>query len=207
MNILILVLSSFQPPYDQLFQAQKETWDSICVESIETRYYTASSMEEMPWALKTMLDEVSQRDWTYIFRTNSSSYVDKKMLCTFAETLPKTGCYCGLDGGGFASGSGMFLSRDVVDILRNEIQEEKIEGLVEDEFYGRVFRQHGIGVTPGAKRYDFYYEEFVKQFYHQSQDHPKDHYHFRCKSDTFDRMKDVQAMKLIHRFKTEGVLW
>lgn len=197
MKILILVLSCREPPYGKLYEAQQRTWDSLHVEGVVTRYYFPLSMDTMLLSLKVALDTAWDEPWDSIFRTNSSSYVNKAMLQKFASALPKIGCYCGVDGGGFASGSGMLLSRDVVDVLRQRIT-EKVYDHVEDEEIGLMLKEHGIDVTPGAKRYDFYFEDFQKRFYGRYLSDFRNHYHVRCKSDTEDRMKDVEAMEIVH---------
>ena len=66
----------------------------------------------MHWKFLLTLREVINEEWDYIFRTNTSSYVSKNRLIEFSKNLPKEKCYCGIDGGGFASGAGFFLSKD-----------------------------------------------------------------------------------------------
>jgi len=58
----------------------------------------------------------------YIFRTNSSSYVNLQKLLRLTESLPKTGVYAGFEGRilrktVFASGAGYLLSRDIVEAI------------------------------------------------------------------------------------------
>ena len=102
MNVIILVLSCERPPYDKLYEAQRKTWDSVEVPNVATRYYFCDGLAAAPWMLRQALDGVWREPWTFVFRTNSSSYVDKRALLKFAEGLPVVRCYCGMDGWGFA---------------------------------------------------------------------------------------------------------
>lgn len=206
MKILILVQSSMMPPFDRLFEAQKQTWDSYEVAGVETVYYFSNFYNEwgsnfvgrndssyifhnmsfdydmMHWRHKLTLDAVWNMEWDYIFRTNSSSYINKELLLEKANTLPLEKCYCGIDGGGFASGCGVFLSRDVVEILKDTIDDYPTPS--EDCNMGTILSKKGILVTPGAERCDWYH----------GGDRTKNHYHYRVKPNDNDRNKDVAAM-------------
>lgn len=200
MKILILVLSCLHEPFYSLMKKQQDTWDSIDCEDIETIYYygggggfkkindksyefgadCSDSYKMMHYKFYLLLKEIINDDWDYIFRTNSSSYINKKNLLKFAETLPKKKCYCGINAGDYASGSGMFLSRDVVNIILNSnysINEEEYE----DVYIGSVLRSNGIYVTDGAKRSDLDNNDFGDEYT----------YHYRCKSNTDDRSIDL----------------
>lgn len=219
MRIIILVLSSLKTPYDQLMKAQQRTWDNVEVEGVETVYYYGVPVGEnhpgiffkmklrgksmmlnvdesdeynmMHWKLKITLDYINTGRWPYdfIFRTNSSSYVDKQMLKEFAETLPKEKCYCGISGEGFASGSGFFLSPDCAEILRNELTIDPHGA--EDVLCGSILAKHGVGVTPGAQRFIF----------NNPDDAFPDVYHYRMKLDMKEGRMDAVAMERVHKFK------
>lgn len=214
MKILILVQTSLQPPYDKLYLGQIQTWDSYKTDDVQTVYYCggdtpmgAMSMdikatnhdsrlvqfncsdiyEMMHWKYKLTLDYVWNWEWDIIFRSNSSSYIDKEMLMQKALTMPKEKCYCGINGGNFASGAGLFLTRDVVKIFRDEFTDAPHPA--EDVLMGEHVRKHGIAFTPGAERCDYWHTA-----------HPvKRHYHYRCKSDTADRNKDLIAFREIYK--------
>ena len=116
MKIKIMVLSSTLEPYNKLMQAQKDTWDSIEHKDISTVFYYGDQLPDgvspgdkrdlpvncsndynmMHWKFKLALNEVLKEDWDYIFKTNSSSYIDKHNLYIKALTLPIKECYCGL---------------------------------------------------------------------------------------------------------------
>jgi hypothetical protein len=135
---------------------------------------------------KLLLDYIKKEDikFDYIFRSNASSYIDPLELQRFAKQLPKDLCYCGIDGGGFASGAGVFLSPDIIDILRESYNEAPHNA--EDVLMGEILSKHGISITPGAKRCDYWYSGYRAG-----------HYHYRCKSNNEDRNKDVLAMQTI----------
>jgi hypothetical protein len=44
-RVLILVVSSQNPPYDRMYQTSCETWDSIDVPGVETVYYFSEPMQ------------------------------------------------------------------------------------------------------------------------------------------------------------------
>lgn len=209
-KILILVQACDDAPYLEMNKKQMSTWDSIKVEGVETIYYlgsndgveklegnkyysgTSEAWNMMHWRMKKTLDLAYTMEWDYIFRTNSSSYVDKKRLQRFAEKLPTEKCYCGIDGG-FASGAGFFMSRDIMEILKDKLDEYPTYS--EDACMGTILAKQGIGVTEGAERCDYYFTGIS----HRSEPY----YHFRCKSDTIDRQKDIDAFEWLFKNNTE----
>lgn len=226
MKILILVLSCRRSPYDVLLDVQRRTWDRLSVEGVETRYYFGEGFDSLPERLKSALDEVAGESWDFLFRTNSSSYVDKRRLVEFAGTLPRERCYCGVDGyrradagvvsdvplqgGGtatapwFASGSGFFVSRDCVEILRREIsvEAERVPDVVsvggEDVVVGRVMKRFGVRSTLG-RRYDYWASPWVGR-----EEEIRSAYHVRCKG-VEDRRQDVVAMTDVYRIKVRNL--
>lgn len=130
------------------------------------------------------------KKYDFIFRTNSSSYVNKEELLKFAETLPKEKCYAGWSLGEkeAVSGAGIWLSPDMVEILRNELPAG--ENIEEDILIGRILHgKHGIEIQDHKTRYDV-------GFAFDSWDIPDDAYHFRFKST--NRLKDVENMRRVH---------
>lgn len=187
MKILIMVLSYDQIPFDTLMRSQIESWDNIPEENINTLFYYGSPHPEIHhkvirqhhksashvllvparddyyyMAGKFQMALGYVRDWDYdiIFRTNSSSLVNKKQLVKFAQTLPKEKLYAGWtmkdtnhDGGDCVSGAGIFLSRDTAEILMNEI-DPNVE-MEEDVYCGRILRSHGIKAIDDRSRLDW----------------------------------------------------
>jgi hypothetical protein len=210
MKILILVLSCLENPFDLLMKKQQETWDSIPNENIKTIYYygngggfkkinetiyeygaeSSDEYEFMHWKFFLLLKEIINDDWDYIFRTNSSSYVDKENLLKFAKTLPKEKCYCGINVDHFyASGCGFFLSRDVVEVLLNSNYSSDKQSY-EDMYIGHLLYHNGIGVTPGATRSDLDIGDFGDS----------NTYHYRCRSYT-DITRELNLLRFDELFK------
>jgi hypothetical protein len=220
-KILILVLSCLRHPYDKLMLAQQRTWDSVDVPGVETIYYYGGGsgyktinhysreygaqahdgIRMAHWKYALTLSEVMSLEWDFIFRTNSSSYVNKRELLKIAKELPPTRCYCGQDGchetwltpthncgvngecRTFVSGCGHFISRDVANILINDIQYD-IGYTPDDVHIGDVLiKKHGLQVTPGWSRIDYY-----------GGMHDRDAvtYHYRCKKED-NRQGDIDA--------------
>jgi len=211
MKVLILVLSCLRDPYDKLMKAQQRTWDSVDVPGAETIYYyggntgfkvvnhysrefSANSCDGLNmahWKYALTLREVMSLEWDFIFRTNSSSYVNKRELLKMAKKLPKEKCYCGASGecGMFASGCGHFISRDVAQILLDEMQcniGNDVNYTPDDVYIGQILcKKYGLSVTPGCERVDYY-----------SNGHNRDYktYHYRCKNEA-DRRGDIDAFE------------
>jgi len=140
MKILIIVLSHNDGGiYSLFYESQKKTWDSVVVDDVET-YYLFGNHHCDEIVNKEILVNVSESGinncgyktlksfiltknikYDYIFRTNSSSYVDKKMLLEYIKDKPIEKYYSGVIGfhGGikFSSGSGYFISRDLVNLI------------------------------------------------------------------------------------------
>lgn len=152
----------------------------------DSYYYMAAKF-------KMALDYVKDWDYDIVFRTNSSSYVNKKKLKEFAQTLPKEKLYAGWTmtdsedyGGLVVSGAGIFLSRDTAEILREKI-DPGFE-MEEDIYCGRILRKNGIVAIDDKSRYD------VGSYF---SDVPTDLYHYRFK--TGDRLQDANNMRLVHK--------
>lgn len=207
MKILILVQATKLEPWHSIIEAQKRTWDSIHEDGIDTLYYYSDEYNHIDgrdlflkcppeadmnnYRFKLALDWIYDSNdpgYDYIFRTNASSYVDKKRLKEWLKDKPKRGFYCGIDGGGFASGCGFAISTDLVNILRTI---DDYPTASEDCLIGVYLERAGIKVSPGAERYDYYFT-------------PKNPipkiYHYRCKSDTQDRNKDIQAFEFLFKY-------
>jgi len=213
-KILVLVLSYTVEPYRSLLMAQRETWDSEDAD-VKTAYYHGGDIEfnysdaRWPWRqrlafacsdeyyvmagkFKHAINAVWNDDWDMIFRTNSSSYVNKKRLVEFARDLPKEKLYAGWtmtdsndDGGLCVSGAGIFMSRDCADILRSEIDGEK--EIEEDVYIGRILRSHGITAIDDQSRIDY---PTHPQTWHLA-------YHVRFKTE--DRLRDAENMRRFHK--------
>ena len=195
--VLVLVLSSHVPPYDALHEGQRATWDSLAVDGVETSYYFCETWDTYgPY--RAALGAALARPWRHLFRTNSSSYVDKRLLLEFSDRMSAERCYCGgvghCRGVRYASGSGALLSRDAVFAVRAALDGPiDLPGDCEDVFMGRAAAAAGIQVTPTADRFDYF-----------AGDHSAlpDVYHYRCKGVRPDGSRmDLEAFADIHRMK------
>jgi hypothetical protein len=149
---------------------------------------------------KLALEYARFGDYDYIFRTNSSSYINKQRLKEFAETLPKEKLYAGWTftdsedfGGACVSGAGIWLSRDTAEILRKEIDPEF--EMEEDVYCGRILRKHGIKAIDDKSRIDNIcgLQLLLAPTLQE--------YHLRFKTE--DRYKDAENMRMIHKHITE----
>ncbi len=212
MRILILVLSYTEHPYNGLLQAQRETWDSVDNAEVATIYYQGYGQQYfghdgafpywnsepcsdeyymMHWKFKLCLDNIKRHGIPYdlIFRTNSSSYINKERLLKFAEGLPKEKCFSGWSLGEkeAVSGAGIWLSPDMVDILREEIPPG--EQCEEDILIGRILHgKHGIEIIDDRSRFDVTNENLYYA------DLSRYHYRFR----TPDRLDDIKNLYRLH---------
>ncbi len=222
MKVLILVCSSHIHPYDKFLTAQKETWDSIPHPKVETVFYRGSGhntwegnvfISDCPhgyytqhWKHKQAIDAVWEKDWDIIFRTHSSSYVDKAKLYQLCNSLPAEHTYGGWNLGvelpeiewqgkiirqSAVSGAGIFYSRDVADILRKNTPEGV--NIEEDVLSGRILQTFGIHPTfDNKERVDL---QSIAQY--------RPSYHYRIKS--MDRLADIETMYKLHEKITNKV--
>jgi hypothetical protein len=215
MNILILVLSvDDQNFYTNLYKKQKDTWDSEIVDGVKTMYYFGNAEDNfinkeniyintkeelMLCGYKTLkaFELIKNLEFDYIFRTNSSSYIDKKLLLEFIKDKPKENFYSGVVGDyhglPFASGSGYFLSKDLLNyILENKNQWN--HQVIDDVSVGIMMLQKNIKIFPG-KRFDL-----TDEFYENLFNIDPYYYHYRCKMQS-NRLIDIENMEKIHIIK------
>lgn len=223
-KILIMVLSFDEPPYRELMRMQQDTFDSIDVEGVRTVYYYGGLPNDnklhyvedacgqssirlqlfctdayclMAEKFKMALEYVKDWDYDIIFRTNSSSYVNKEKLVEFAKTLPTEKLYAGWEiqgnaGYNVVSGAGIFLSRDTAEILRGKIDPNFERE--EDVYCGQLLHEAGIEIINDKSRFDVPMSIAQKEI-------PLDRYHYRFKT-TQNRLADIGNMKLLHKLIT-----
>ena len=192
MKILIMVLSSMKPPFDKLYQTQKETWDSIKEDNVDTFYYFGHDWELMHVPFREALKEIWDRDWDIIYRTNSSSYVNKKLLVDFLKDRDIKNLWIG-DEMGNNSGASFIVSRDLAHILMNEIPDNKQP--YEDVLISNILKGKGYKIQIGER---CWYNHDIYSYF--------DCYHIRCKNISIksdvngtsdNRERDINAMKHI----------
>lgn len=210
MKILILVLSHNDNGgiYSEFYKTQKETWDSVVTDDVQTFFYFGNSEQNIitgneihtntPEGLvncgyKTIeaFKLINEMDFDFIFRTNSSSYVDKQLLKSYLETKPKEKYYSGIIGNHngilFCSGSGFILTKDLVKLL---IDNENIldHTFIDDVCFGKFLSSKGIQLV-SSKRFDIINDNHP----------PIDYFHYRLKTE--NRINDIENMKKIHKNK------
>lgn len=185
MRVLIMVLSSLKEPYDKMYRTQRATWDSEYHPMVDTVYYFADEYEKMHIPFIECLRNVWCGDWDIIFRTNSSSYVDKELLYEYIKDHETNKLWVSSYDEQM-SGCGFFMSRDLLEVLLNKEYPETHEA--EDMYIAHTI--HGAtGCLPKAGQRTQY--NHVEHTYDKC-------YHIRCKDD--DRDNDIKAM--IHIFET-----
>lgn len=136
-------------------------------------------------------------DFQYIFRTNSSSYVNLNKLMKLTESLPKTGLYAGVEGRifrttTFASGAGYLISKDVVEEICQSSGLWR-HGLIDDvalaDFVSTSLKVQ-IEQTPLPRSTI----AKLKDAKALSRQELQDHFHYRCKTDSI-----VETVKIMHQ--------
>ena len=210
-RVLILVQACDDAPYKEMQKAQLDTWDSIHVDGVTTVYYYGNNQHKGEFifnSLKKKLycpcseayDMMHYRhklatEWCFenvkfdiMFRTNASSYVHKKLLFDYAQTLPTEKLF--ISNNGIPSGAGFFLSKDYIKLANEGIDQHPTPS--EDMYIFSMLNRHGIDLSPGGDRVEFNHQEARPE---------RPCYHYRCKSDTYDRLKDIRAFhKLFKQF-------
>lgn len=206
MKVLILILSLNRPPFSDFMRVQQETWDAEQHPDIDVRYYYGSdngigtyyyngkelrvvcsdAYEMMHYKFKLACEQLPYRDYDFIFRTNSCSYIVKDRLLELCKTLPKTNCYAGYDNGKYVSGAGIFFTPDVLDKLLPKITNEPHGA--EDVLIGSLLN---MPIIAENSRVDADCEGV----------HSFDGYHFRFKTSNAekDRYRDIDNMIKLHR--------
>lgn len=170
-KILILVLSADVVPYDKMITTSMNTWDSIDCEGTETIYYCGESNKDntdkiiylpvneslhtmgkklllaFEWALKN-------KEFDYIARVHSSTYVNKKELFNYVQNLETENVFAGAEatsqnGFQYLWGGGHYvISKDVVKkIVDNKDRWNHL--WMEDESMSVLVSSLGIPFTAG----------------------------------------------------------
>lgn len=222
MKILILVLSKEDGSvYSSFKKTQKETWDSIELENVKTLYYIGDSNtneligNEVYTDVKESLFNCGKKflrcleiikdscfDFDFIFRTNSSSYIDKKIIYEFllnnVTSLNFDSYYAGVNGNfnniRFASGSGFFMSKKNVNLILDN-KNSFNHSLIDDVAIGEIMQKNGINVQQ-TNRFDIVDDNIINIDFNNI---PVDYFHYRFK--TYNRNNDINNMRLIHKLK------
>lgn len=215
MKILILVLSAGFEPYITLTKIIKETWASSKLPGIEILFYYGNSSiqnteEDLYFDVEESLNMISKRtlllfkyikdfDFDYIFRTNSSSYINQSNLLKFLESKDRQKFYYGPDipygNFSFAAGSGYFLSKDLVNLIVSNKYRWPLY-LQDDVALGKFMFDSKIELKKDSNHPFMVYDEENGNMKEIDSEILDNHYHYRCLNTyTYDRMDDIRAMK------------
>jgi hypothetical protein len=160
--------------------------NDLTVKSVES--YVPGILDKTILSMEVMMPRLQEFD--FVLRTNLSSFYVFPRLVDFVKTMPKEGCYCGMQLHlsnipkfgmvNFVSGAGILLSTDLVKLLVQE--KESIfaldKELPDDMILGIFFHRRGIRSLP-ARRTDF---PSLASWLEKRDAIPLDTFHFRAKS-------------------------
>lgn len=130
--------------------------------------------------------------YTFVFRTNLSSFIDFKIFIPFCTTLPETECYAGVQARhmdleiDFVSGAGFLLSTDLVDRL---VKENPPEVVLDDVSVGAALTSWGVPILR-ANRIDVRPDQTFRYEHPLGPDEVI--FHYRVKTE--DRARDVATL-------------
>lgn len=186
-KVLVMVLAADIAGYDALVKAIQSTWGRYRSDYFKIIYYYGyrnGHPKPEPGKVLQIGDDIicgceegvheicqktlmayeyvySKFEFDYTFRCCCGSYVVRDELMKFIEDKPAEGFYCGARGGSddvpFASGSGYFLSRDLVgEVVRNKerILKYPYPGYHDDVAIGKFMQEIGVVIDPTARRED-----------------------------------------------------
>lgn len=210
-KILVLVLAARAWPYPLLIRTIERTWASVDADGVSTLfYYGGDRLEErgnrlylpvtdaLPAGRKTVAafeHVLADRDFDFVFRTNASSYVELPNLHAFVEQHAHAErFYCGHRGMygelPFASGSGYFLSRDLVRLVVDR-REQLDQSLPDDIAVAALMREAGVELID-VPRADYRSAREVRNV-------DTSQFLFRCKTESPSRIGDVRIMLALHQ--------
>lgn len=215
-KVLVLILGCRYEPYLSLQQAQKDTWISLKKDIEVFHYFGNNSIDEQKdndiylncndslfnvayktlMVFKYLLD--NNYNFTHIYRTNSSSYVNLELLNKYIRNISTNKYLAGPIGVAhnikFASGSGYLISRDLVKFLVDNISSINTQ-LLDDVALGDfLISRNGVDIND-IIRIDAYNDNML---YKINKYNINNAFHYRVKSETCDRSFDIRAMHYLH---------
>jgi hypothetical protein len=184
-NVDCIEVKNINEPVPKLVTESPEDWSLIGLKTI--------------LAFRYLLDNY---EFDYVFRTNTSSYLDVPTLLEYLAMKPRKNMYAGVIGNvfvntRFASGAGILLSRDLVRRISDNSELWK-HGLVDDVAIAELIAsfQDPSVILSELPRLDFASLEEAKS---TKAEIIKSNFHFRCKTDSADETIDI--MKYIYEVK------
>lgn len=213
MKIAIVVLSYFDNDiYSELYRIQNETWNSIHVENVDTYFLIGNSEkneitgnlikttipESVMCAKKTLEGFELLKDYNYdfIFRTNSSSYIDKSRLKQYVITNCDENSYRGIVGNHlgilYASGSGYLISKKILETITINSYMWDLTGHLDDVGLGDFLQKLHIHPKVG----------FRQDIITDGQEIDINQYHYRLKCGCTNRIEiEKKWFQSIHELK------
>lgn len=224
LKVIVLVVCYHDPKgeYQELAKAIKETWGKTENENVKIWYvwgagYPGEDYNDLKvdiqenfgaLLIKTLafFEFIKDQPFDYIFRTNAGSYVDTKQIVKHLEDKPRERFYSGVPGNvagiRFASGSGFFLSRDLVMLSINEKDSFGADH-IDDVSFGRFMASHDIPIDESCIRYTWTINGDIRQVGEpviRVEDFPHDKiYHWRLRTDDGIRYHDCDKMKELYK--------
>jgi hypothetical protein len=212
MKILVLVISGGECP---IYNKNKELLQTNTHPLVTTRFIEYSqSVSEITLIDDTLLlpgseslklityktiDSIeyflSDKSFTHVIRTNLSSVWHFPRLISYLETREKTRLFTGIIGdtgkNSFVSGAGMYMSRDIAEILIKYKKTAFICPYQDDVAISYTLRDLGVNITPSQNRIDLITPELFNTNKHSI---PRNIHHFRLKQEG-DRSLEPEFMK------------
>lgn len=202
-KILILTLSSKTYPSSRNKKQIKKTWGSNLEDNFKIIFYesgetekliddtlfveTDTSSKNLGYKLLLALDWCTRNiDYDFIFRTNTSSFVNTIELENFISNnlSNKEHVYCGMplvrdykDSDkkiDFLSGAGIILNKKTTQLILDK-KKDWDHSEWEDVSLGKLLHDNGVSITNGKR------QDIQNNFYNNIID--KDNYHYRCRLD------------------------
>jgi len=219
-NILILLLSSHKYPSPRNEDAQNFTWvkdaQKCGIEVIQfiggyekrdyvkpyLRLTSSDSIEDVGYkTIETFDWALQNKKFDYIFRVNSSSYVNINQLIHFIENVQEGSLYAGkiielsMLNLRFISGSGIILDRDSV---RNIVENKKLwnHSFIDDVAMGDICTNLNISPTSGN-----FFELQKNVFSYKDLD---ESYHFRCKLEDYGYPRFLESVNMLNLSKIQN---
>jgi hypothetical protein len=216
-NILILLLSSHKYPSPRNEKVQNLTWvkdaQKFGIEVIQFIGGYEKQAYEKPYLKLTSRDSIEdvgyktiesfewaiqKKKFDYIFRVNSSSYINISKLMEYLENVPEGSLYAGniieleMLNLKFVSGSGIILDKDSV---RNIVENKNLwdHSIIDDVALGDICANLKISPTPGEffelQKNVFSYKELGAS------------YHVRCKLEDYGYPRFLESVNMLNLSK------
>lgn len=212
MKIYVLVIcakDANEGEYDKLANSIKATWGKDETPEIKVFYlwcenYGAGDAKNyvlkkpegygmLLWKTLGFLQKHRHEEFDYIFRVNVGCYVHLKRLHDHLLSCPRERFYSGqpgkVNGIPFVSGTGFILSRDLVLMALDKIDQFGFDH-IDDVAFGKFFQDHGIKITEDWSRVICEGET--------SKEETDKTYHWKLRSPDGQRDIDCENMRLLY---------